>query len=62
MLTKGDNNHVDDLALYEGLDWLERKHIVGKVRGRVHFTSTINQRRSHSYPFSGLCRTLAMSR
>ncbi|KAF7433547.1 Signal peptidase complex catalytic subunit [Pleurotus ostreatus] len=33
MLTKGDNNHVDDLALYEGLDWLERKHIVGKVRG-----------------------------
>ena len=35
MLTKGDNNNVDDLALYQGLDWLERKHIVGKVRGYV---------------------------
>ncbi|KAL9709355.1 Signal peptidase complex catalytic subunit [Leucoagaricus gongylophorus] len=33
MLTKGDNNYVDDLELYQGLKWLERKHIVGKVRG-----------------------------
>jgi signal peptidase I len=33
MLTKGDNNYVDDLELYQGLQWLERKHIVGKVRG-----------------------------
>ena len=33
LLTKGDNNHVDDLELYQGLEWLERKHIVGKVRG-----------------------------
>jgi signal peptidase len=33
ILTKGDNNYLDDVELYQGLDWLERKHIVGKVRG-----------------------------
>ncbi|KAH9958975.1 hypothetical protein BC827DRAFT_535600 [Russula dissimulans] len=33
LLTKGDNNYLDDIELYQGLDWLERKHIVGKVRG-----------------------------
>lgn len=35
LLTKGDNNYVDDIELYQGLEWLERKHIVGKVRGCV---------------------------
>jgi len=35
LLTKGDNNYLDDVELYQGLDWLERKHIVGKVRGSV---------------------------
>jgi signal peptidase len=39
LLTKGDNNYVDDIDLYQGLDWLERKHIVGKVRGYVFFFS-----------------------
>lgn len=33
ILTKGDNNQLDDIELYMGLRWLERKHIVGKVRG-----------------------------
>ncbi|KAG8744526.1 Signal peptidase complex catalytic subunit [Ceratobasidium sp. 414] len=33
LLTKGDNNHMDDIELYMGLRWLERKHVVGKVRG-----------------------------
>ncbi|KAG1856200.1 uncharacterized protein F5891DRAFT_1146117 [Suillus fuscotomentosus] len=33
MLTKGDNNHVDDIDLYRGLEWLDRRHIIGKVRG-----------------------------
>ncbi|KAG9310209.1 hypothetical protein JVU11DRAFT_9852 [Chiua virens] len=33
MLTKGDNNHVDDVELYQGLEYLERRHIIGKVRG-----------------------------
>jgi len=37
LLTKGDNNYVDDIELYKGLEWLERKHIVGKVRGYVLF-------------------------
>ncbi len=35
LLTKGDNNYVDDIELYQGLEWLERKHIVGKARGYV---------------------------
>lgn len=35
LLTKGDNNYMDDIQLYQGLDWLERKHIVGKVQGYV---------------------------
>ena len=33
VLTKGDNNPVDDIGLYRGLKYLERKHVVGKVRG-----------------------------
>jgi len=33
LLTKGDNNHLDDIELYQGMKWLERKHIVGKVVG-----------------------------
>ncbi|KAI4523115.1 signal peptidase complex catalytic subunit SEC11 [Schizophyllum commune] len=38
LLTKGDNNPIDDTGLYtQGMDWLERKHIVGKVRGFVPY-------------------------
>lgn len=33
LLTKGDNNPVDDIDLYNGIEWLEKRHIVGKVRG-----------------------------
>ncbi|KAJ9117785.1 Signal peptidase complex catalytic subunit [Naganishia adeliensis] len=34
LLTKGDNNHADDIALYaKGMQWVEREHVVGKVRG-----------------------------
>lgn len=33
LLTKGDNNEFDDLQLYAGMDWIERKHVIGKVRG-----------------------------
>ena len=35
LLTKGDNNPVDDIDLYNGISWLKRRHIVGKVRGSV---------------------------
>lgn len=41
LLTKGDNNYVDDLDLYQGLQWLEKKHIVGKVRGCVLYNIAI---------------------
>jgi hypothetical protein len=26
---------MDDIELYRGVSWLERRHIVGKVRGSV---------------------------
>jgi len=36
ILTKGDNNNVDDRALYPGKQlWLERKHIIGRAKGYV---------------------------
>ena len=41
MMTKGDNNPVDDFGLYQGLEWLERKHIVGKVRGFIPYVGYI---------------------
>ncbi|OAX37872.1 hypothetical protein K503DRAFT_771076, partial [Rhizopogon vinicolor AM-OR11-026] len=37
LLTKGDNNHADDIELYQSLDWFERRHIVGKVRGFLSY-------------------------
>lgn len=34
ILTKGDNNQVDDRGLYNpGQLWIHREHIIGKVRG-----------------------------
>lgn len=34
ILTKGDNNHMDDRLLYNrGQDWLHMKHIVGRAVG-----------------------------
>ncbi|OBZ76223.1 Signal peptidase complex catalytic subunit SEC11 [Grifola frondosa] len=41
LLTKGDNNHIDDIELYQGLEWLERKHIVGKVRGFLPYVGYV---------------------
>ena len=40
LLTKGDDNVVDDLELYDELEWLGREHIVGKVWGSVLFLDT----------------------
>ena len=40
LLTKGDNNPMDDIDLYQGLSHIERKHVVGKVRGCAFFSST----------------------
>ncbi|KAG5734818.1 Signal peptidase complex catalytic subunit SEC11C [Termitomyces sp. T112] len=41
LLTKGDNNAVDDIDLYRGIKWLERKHIVGKVRGFLPYVGYV---------------------
>lgn len=35
LLTKGDDNPTDDIVLYNGLDRLRRRHIIGKVRGYI---------------------------
>lgn len=42
VLTKGDNNPVDDIALYRGLKYLEKHHVVGKVRGYVPALVVLN--------------------
>jgi len=41
LLTKGDNNQVDDVPLYQGLEWLERQHIIGKVRGFIPYVGYV---------------------
>jgi signal peptidase I len=58
LLTKGDNNYVDDIELYQGLDWLEKKHIVGKVRGYVDFIpSPYLSDTNTSHPQTDFCPT-----
>ncbi|KAF9022222.1 hypothetical protein BDZ89DRAFT_956806, partial [Hymenopellis radicata] len=42
ILTKGDNNPVDDFELYKGVHWLERKHVVGTVRGFLPYVGYIS--------------------
>ncbi|WWD21464.1 signal peptidase complex catalytic subunit SEC11 [Kwoniella shandongensis] len=41
LLTKGDNNDGDDIMLYGGIQWLERKHIIGKVRGFLPYVGYV---------------------
>ena len=62
VLTKGDNNPVDDIGLYRGLKYLERKHVVGKVRGYVSTPSVCGYylaRISRFLPYVGYV-TIAM--
>ncbi|EUB57128.1 Signal peptidase complex catalytic subunit SEC11C [Echinococcus granulosus] len=41
-LTKGDNNAVDDRALYpQGQDWLEEKHVMGKAKGFLPYIGMV---------------------
>ncbi|KAK6977482.1 signal peptidase complex catalytic subunit SEC11 [Favolaschia claudopus] len=42
MLTKGDNNDLDDISLYRGLERLERKHVVGRVRGIIPYVGYVS--------------------
>ncbi|GAA5881849.1 hypothetical protein JCM3774_003057 [Rhodotorula dairenensis] len=37
ILTKGDNNPVDDVGLYRGMRYLKRSHLVGKVQAYVPY-------------------------
>ncbi|KZP07638.1 signal peptidase complex catalytic subunit SEC11 [Athelia psychrophila] len=42
LLTKGDNNPIDDIGLYNGPEYIQRKHIVGKVRGFLPYVGYIS--------------------
>ncbi|KAH7099611.1 hypothetical protein BKA62DRAFT_303962 [Auriculariales sp. MPI-PUGE-AT-0066] len=37
IMTKGDNNQVNDLGLYNGQPWLQEKDIIGKVRAYMPY-------------------------
>lgn len=42
ILTKGDNNRVDDRGLYpRGQLWLNRKHIVGRAIGFLPYVGMV---------------------
>lgn len=42
LLTKGDNNQIDDRNLYPGKQlWLERKHILGRINGYLPYVGII---------------------
>jgi len=64
LMTKGDNNPTDDISLYQGLRWLERKHIVGKVRGFLPYvgyaTIAMNDFPQLKYALLGILAILAL--
>ncbi|KAJ3115222.1 Signal peptidase complex catalytic subunit S11C [Phlyctochytrium bullatum] len=42
LLTKGDHNHVDDRGLYNPHQmWINKEHVVGKVRGFLPYVGMI---------------------
>ncbi|RKP26762.1 putative signal peptidase [Syncephalis pseudoplumigaleata] len=42
LLTKGDNNPVDDRGLYNpGQDWVRRKEVVGRVKGFLPYLGMV---------------------
>ncbi|KAH8830996.1 signal peptidase I [Flagelloscypha sp. PMI_526] len=57
MLTKGDNNPVDDTDLYHGLEWIGSEHIVGRVAGFLpyvgYFTIIMNDYPNLKYALLG---------
>lgn len=56
---------MDDIQLYQGLDWLERKHIVGKVQGYVYSSKRVLTKSVKDLMYSPITSdfypTLAMS-
>ena len=60
MLTKGDNNQVDDRGLYApGQHYLKRSDLLGRARGYVHRTDRVAlcafPRPSHRHPLFNVC-------
>ncbi|PWZ02536.1 putative signal peptidase [Testicularia cyperi] len=41
ILTKGDNNESDDIALYNGARWMKRSNMVGKVRAYMPYVGYV---------------------
>ncbi|BEI86555.1 hypothetical protein CcaverHIS002_0608420 [Cutaneotrichosporon cavernicola] len=41
LLTKGDNNGADDVALYRGPEWLDADLVVGKVQGFLPYVGYV---------------------
>eukprot|EP00992_Anisonema_acinus_P013119 TRINITY_DN8556_c0_g1_i1.p1 TRINITY_DN8556_c0_g1~~TRINITY_DN8556_c0_g1_i1.p1 ORF type:complete len:185 (+),score=18.24 TRINITY_DN8556_c0_g1_i1:58-612(+) len=42
LLTKGDNNQVDDRGLYsQGQQWLERRHLMGRAKGFLPYVGMV---------------------
>ncbi|EGG11400.1 Hypothetical protein MELLADRAFT_102338 [Melampsora larici-populina 98AG31] len=41
MLTKGDNNGENDVGLYNGLKYLKRSNLIGKVNGYVPYVGYV---------------------
>jgi len=37
LMTKGDNNFMDDVSLYEGRKFISREHIVGRAKFMVPY-------------------------
>ncbi|KZS91839.1 hypothetical protein SISNIDRAFT_413584 [Sistotremastrum niveocremeum HHB9708] len=64
LLTKGDNNQEDDIQLYNGLEYLERKHIVGKVNGFLPYvgyvTIAMNDFPQLKYALMGILGLMAL--
>lgn len=40
-VTKGDNNPTDDIGLYNGLKYLKRSNIIGKVDGYLPYVGYV---------------------
>ncbi len=59
LLSKGDNNPVDDRGLYpRNVFWLERKHVIGKIRAYCpyvgYLTILLNENPPLKYTVLGL--------
>lgn len=66
VLTKGDNNRVDDRGLYApGQLWLQREDILGRARGTLRYlgmvTIILNDYPPVKYVLIGMCTCVVCS-